>query len=79
VNVFYAIIVSAAIGTSCAACPEDLDGNGTVDIQDVLVVWSNAGRCPAFIPAAPNVGESAFESDPLRPAAPWIPAAIPNP
>ena len=37
------------MGSACdtpEACPEDVDGNGVVNIFDVLAVFTHLGPCP---------------------------------
>ena len=33
----------AAYGSTCSSCPEDLDGDGDIDINDLMILLGNFG------------------------------------
>ena len=33
----------AAYGSTCSGCPEDIDGDGDVDINDLMILLGNYG------------------------------------
>ena len=47
-------VANSSSGRTCEPCPADLDGSGSVDFDDLLIVlseWGDYKDCPPFIPA----------------------------